>query len=185
MRLFPKPLPFLQPPRALSKSPTTARSRLLPTRVCLIHRCMRTFFPQRVLPVNPPITPRARIPLSTLATAPDQIDRPVGAALNLALDALETITGLCSSVLPFGNPRWRAAALVASAVSLSLGSALFAAAAAFFLPVALALSAAAAAVFAALAPPTLALGWVVACTGPACEQLWRPLLVRVVWDRDV
>ncbi|CAN0295426.1 unnamed protein product, partial [Hapterophycus canaliculatus] len=106
-----------------------------------------------------------------------QIDRPVGAALNLALDALETAADVSASALRLGTPRWRAAALVASAVSLSLGSVVVAAAAAFFLPVALALSAAAAAFFAALAPPALALGWVLACTGPAREQLWRPLLV--------
>ncbi|CAM9628515.1 unnamed protein product [Scytosiphon promiscuus] len=128
---------------------------------------------------------RLRRPLSMVARAgrltgkvvSRKIDRPVGAALNLVLDALETAAGLCSTALPLDNPRWRAAALVASAVSLSLGSVLVAAAAAFFLPVALAVSAAAAAVFAALAPPTLAIGWVLACTGPACEQLWRPLLV--------
>lgn len=45
--------------------------------------------------------------------------------------------------------------------------------AAFFLPVTLALVAAAA----TLAPPAAAIGWILACTGPACDHLWKPMLI--------
>ncbi|CBJ30156.1 expressed unknown protein [Ectocarpus siliculosus] len=125
---------------------------------------------------------RLKRPLSLVARAgrltahvvSRKIDRPAAAVLNLGLGGAEK----ASDFLFFGDPRLKAAALVASAVSLSLGSAVVVAAAACFLPVMLALSAAAAATFATLAPPALALTWVFACTGPACEQLWRPLLAH-------
>lgn len=107
----------------------------------------------------------------------NQVDGPVAVALDLGLGAAEK----ASDLLVFRNPRWRAAAVFASAASLSVGSAFLVAWVAFFLPVALALSAATMAALAMLAPPVLALGWVLACTGPACELLWRPLLVR---ERD-
>lgn len=95
--------------------------------------------------------------------------------LDVGLGAAEK----ASDVLVARTPRWIAAAVLASSmVSLAMGTAFLAAWVAFFLPVALALSAATVAALAALAPPALALGWVLACTGPACEQLWRPLLVR-------
>lgn len=100
--------------------------------------------------------------------------------LNLGLDVVDKAVGVLSSpplLRLLGDERCRAAVLIASAVSVSLGSALIAAVAAFFLPIALAVLATAAAMFATLAPSVLAVGWVLACTGPACEQLWRPLLV--------
>lgn len=103
-----------------------------------------------------------------------QIDRPVGMALALALGAADAASGLLLAVHRHPDPRWRAAAAAATAVAVSLGAAAAATAATFFLPVVLAAVAAAA----ALAPAAVAVGWVLACTGPACEQLWRPLLVR-------
>lgn len=96
-----------------------------------------------------------------------QMDRPVSALLNLGLDAAAHASGLMQT------PLRRAAALAVASVTVSLSSAFLAALAAFFLPVTLAIAAAAA----AAAPPMLALSWVAACTSPACEQLWRPLLV--------
>ncbi|CAM9659477.1 unnamed protein product [Ectocarpus sp. 4 AP-2014] len=120
-----------------------------------------------------PLSLVARAGRLTARVVSRKIDRPAAAVLNLGLGGAEKA---CDFFL-FGDPRLKAAALVASAVSLSLGSAVVVAAAACFLPVMLALSAAAAATFATLAPPALALTWVFACTGPACEQLWRPLLV--------
>lgn len=86
----------------------------------------------------------------------------------------DAAAGLMLAVYRHPDPRWRAAAVAASAVLLSLGSAVVAAAVAFFLPVVVA----AAATAVAAAPAAVVVGWVLACTGPACEQLWRPLLVR-------
>ncbi|CAM9739108.1 unnamed protein product [Pylaiella littoralis] len=124
---------------------------------------------------------RLRRPLALLARAGSltgrrisrKIDGPVAAVLDLGLGAAEK----ASDLMVFRSPWWRAAAVLASAASLSVGSAFLAAWAAFFLPVALALSAATVAALATFAPPVLAFCWVLACTRPACEQLWRPLLV--------
>ncbi|CAM9946482.1 unnamed protein product [Laminaria digitata] len=98
------------------------------------------------------------------------MDWPVSAVLNLGLDAAAHASFLVQT------PSRRAVALVFASITLSLWSAFLAMAAplaAFFLPVTLAIAAAAA----AATPPVLALSWVAACTSPACEQLWRPLLV--------
>lgn len=98
-----------------------------------------------------------------------KIDRPVAALLNAAFG----VWGYSAGFLQ--HPTWGAAATVASVASLSLGTTVLVAVAAFFLPVTVALVAAAA----TLALPAAAVGWVVACTRPACEQLWRPMLVWV------
>eukprot|EP00752_Nemacystus_decipiens_P005826 g5266.t1 len=124
---------------------------------------------------------RLRRPLSLVVRAgrltgrvvSGKIDRPVGAALNLALSAADAATGFLLAVCWHPDPRWRAVAVAAAAALLSLGSAVAAAAAAFFWPVVVA----AAATAVAVAPAAAVVGWVFACTGPACEQLWRPLLV--------
>eukprot|EP00903_Cladosiphon_okamuranus_P014147 g13148.t1 len=124
---------------------------------------------------------RLRRPLSLVARAgrltgraiSSKIDWPVGAAVNLTLGAADAATSLLLTVYRHPDPWWRASAVAASAVFLSLGSVVAAAVAAFCWPVVMA----AAATMVVTAPAAVGLGWVLACTGPACEQLWRPLLV--------
>lgn len=73
------------------------------------------------------------------------------------------------------HPTWGTVAIAASVTSLSVGATVLVAVASLFLPVTVVLVAATA----TLAPTTAALGWVMACTGPACAQLWRPMVVWI------
>ncbi|CAM9252621.1 unnamed protein product [Sphacelaria rigidula] len=116
---------------------------------------------------------RLRKPLSFLSDAGSRtwmllsgkFDRPVSAVLNLILDFVGHAKALA--------PRWKCAAIVTSVTSISLASAFLVAISALFLPCTLAIAAAAV----TLVPPTAALAWVLACTAPAYDHLWQPLIV--------
>lgn len=88
-------------------------------------------------------------------------------ALNLTLDLAEKVAVI------FESSRWKRAAFVALVVSFSLGSAWLLAVSVIFFPVTLVIVA----MLLLLAPPLAAVLWVLACTTPACEKIWRPLLV--------
>ena len=106
-----------------------------------------------------------------------QLDGPVGAAIDLALYLTTRTDGILES--PRRKP-WRrlpfVASLVGLLIGLSLGSVWLLAVSLFFLPITIAVVVLAL-LASLMAPLVFAVTWALACTTPAREKLWRPLIV--------
>ncbi|CAM9141807.1 unnamed protein product [Ascophyllum nodosum] len=106
-----------------------------------------------------------------------KLDGPVGAAIDLALYLTTRTDGILES--PRRKP-WRrlpfVASLVGLLIGLSLGSVWLLAVSLFFLPITIAVVVLAL-LASLMAPLVFAVTWALACTTPAREKLWRPLIV--------